>query len=535
MGNLRIPLITGRPGPSGPTLTAEGFGAAQARGLGSLGQGISTGVQATVKGLSEIVKVDQQIEDAKQDQILWEKTARGQAAIDEARFGAEDAVPSQASLEGKAQTKIKDPKTLIQEYQSLSAKSIAKIGEGLTGLRREAFESRMRIATQDGLLKVRQVERARNIDEGRAAFERQEETLLSLAADPNADINSIIEQKKQAVQSAKDSGLWGAHEMELNRQGFEKDARRVHEAAQFNAQVDATVEGMMSLNLQKNDRVGAVRATVPDGKLQDEIVRRVKLESDEEQGRIVQGQKDQAEASWRAVREGGGEASILPGITEKQRRMMDTFIKRRAEEAAKGAVFVIATDPVTYNDLLNKARTDPAAFQAINMLDFRMRLKDKDFAFFDKLQGTMATDPSGGDEGQAIFGISELTNTMMNQSKIENDDTRNDLRLQVIQDAQFAQERKGSPLTFREEELIVSKRVGSVNMVDEGWFFFDERKMLRDLTVKDRAQILKEPDARLIEQAREGLKRNGIENPTVEQVDVAIDSWLTIQGVPVAE
>lgn len=538
MPNIR--LITAKPGPSGPTLTAEGFGAPAARGLQTLGQGIGEAASQ----LNQIAQAEKRIKDAKDEQLLRERIAQAQVALDEARFQAEEEVPSDADRPGQKFTQIvagKTPKTLQTSFEDIADSKLSDLRADLQGESLDRFEAATGIFRDQSVLRIRGVQRARDIDSGRAAFVRTEETLMSLASDPNTDLSSVLSQHAGAADAAVDTGLYKKAPMALVKKTFRQNAQNVHDNARFLIQTQAATDELMGLAIPEKDRIKLARQLY-DGKFEEKVVKDIKLQSDEETASLVAAEKEATNASWTDLRNGSGKEAIRPGVSGKSQIAMDSFITKRAKEAAKGGVLTFTTDPDVFSKILALAGdTTPegvAAWNAFNLLDPEVftNLSRMDSTLFDKLQQRSRNGQDAGPDGQAMLAISEVLNGLMDESGVEDEKQRKALRLQVIQDAQFFQEENGRKPNFREQELIASKRIGSVNIVDAGFLFFDKRVALNDLTADQRQLILDDPDVQLLQKATEEFKRrNNNQEPTVAQVTDIIDNWLTIQGVPGGE
>lgn len=534
MPNIR--LITARPGSSGPRLTAEGFGAPVARGLGTLGAGLG---EASSQ-LAQMAAAERQIKEAKDEQLLRERIARAQVALDESRFQAEEKVPSDAETEGFPQLKGGESQSLRQAFETLADGRISELQTGLEGERLNRFKAATDIARDQSLLRVSAVQRRRDIDGGRASFARLEDNLMSLASDPDSDLESILFQHGSAADQAITDGLYNQEPMELTKQSFRNNASKVHQEANFLREVQASVDELMGLPISEADRLRVARAR-HEGRTEEEVVKEIKLQSDEEQGFAIAAEKKATNDSWKALRNGKGKEAILPGVSGKSQIAMDAFIVKRAKEAAKGGVLTFTTKADVYEEVLalagDQTEDGVSAFNAFNLLDprIRMNLADKDWNLFDKLQQRSRNGLDAGPEGRALFGDSVAAEDLMTKSGISNADDRKAAKREMQLQAEFEAEEKGSKLTPGERDAAMVRGAGRIELIDRHFFVFNETKRYRDLTAEDREFILDDPgDAvpDLVKRFRNDFERRGVPNPSPLQLEIAIDDWLTSLGVP---
>lgn len=533
MPNIR--LITARPGPSGPRLTAEGFGAPAARGLGELGRGLG---EASSQ-LAQMAAAERQIKDAKDEQLLRERIARAQVALDESRFQAEEKVPSDADTEGFPQLKGGEGQSLRQAFETLADGRLSELQTGLEGERLDRFKAATDIARDQSLFRISAVQRRRDIDGGRASFARLEDNLMSLAADPDSDLESILFQHSDAANQAIAGGLYNQEPMEKTKQSFRQNASKVHQEANFLREVQASVDELMGLPISEADRLRVARAR-HEGRTEEEVVKEIKLQSDEEQGFAIAAEKKATNDSWTAIRNGKGKAAILPGVSGKSQIAMDAFITKRAKEVAKGGQLVFTTDDALDERILEMAGdTSPegvSKWNAFNLLEPEVfqNLSTTRFNFWDKLQQRSRNGLDAGPEGRAAFGDALAADSILVESKIKDRDDRVRAKRKMQLQAQYEEDLKGSKLTPKEREAAFARASLHVPISIPWWP--DDFKAIEDLTAEDRQLILDDPLPPIVEQVKFLVKLRGVDPDklSAEQMNIAISDWLDGMKVPSA-
>ncbi len=373
MPNIR--LITGKPGPSGPTLTAEGFGAPAARGLQTLGQGLGEAASQ----LNQSAQAEKRIKDAKEEQLLRERIAQAQVALDEARFQAEEEVPSDADRPGQKFTQIvagKTPKTLQTRFEEIADSKLSDLRADLQGESLERFEAATGIFRDQSVLRIRGVQRARDIDSGRAAFVRTEETLMSLASDPNTDLSSVLSQHAGAADSAVDTGLYKKESMALVKKTFREGAKKVHEQAQFLIQVQAATDELMDLPISASQKLKIARQEF-SGEMEKEVVAAIEHRSAQEarfETEALAGRFDIA-----------AEQLEFDGATPTEVGV-DTFpaaesraLKAVHKAAVEDGQLETVTLPSLWERLWDMRANDPEAFSNLNLSQHRPDLANDDY------------------------------------------------------------------------------------------------------------------------------------------------------------
>lgn len=288
---------------------------------------------------------------------------------------------------------------------------------------------------------------------------------------------------------------------------------KVIEAGDFEARTQGFADDLWSRF--KGD-VGAAMTEARkslSGKDEDAVVQRLKTFDAERVALRERGQKDAADAAWRAYASGGigrVPASVMAAMDGRDLEALRRAAKADAEAAQQQRE--VKTDPAIYYALSMGAAQEPGAFSKEDLRRYFDRLSPADRKHFMDLQ---AKTVKGDGEAKDIASATQQKDAVIKALDLKGKKAGSFLQ---AADAEMfsAQQRKGSPLTQPERQQILDRLV--LKGSDGSWFSssmaFEARAKGKDW----KPEWTDDQTAR----ATAALQRKGIASPTPQQIDATL-------------
>ena len=285
------------------------------------------------------------------------------------------------------------------------------------------------------------------------------------------------------------------------------------------------------------DRLELARA-IEDPDVRDEAVRRVRDRTNEQTAARVEVERVAVEASWEGVLAGKGEESIHEDVPAATRRQILQFIGDRAETAAKGKAFKDKTDPMEWDRLTQMRINEPDKFSQLDLWSSRPKLARAEFNEFIATQKALRT---GTDEEKRALepGDTKFANDSMRIAGITDPETLARGRFAFERAARELRNTENRDLTLTEREDLF-KRILKTELDVPGFagftfLAFGEKKNVAELTADDVQALIENPSDELSALGIKGLKKQGVLEPNVEQLQAAIAGILKRLGAPDVE
>ena len=403
----KIPLRTAQTTPdstrrSSPQPNARAFGGDQS-GTATLARAFSsfTDVARALDHRSKErraqAEADAKIEAAKLDQDLAERISLGRLELRRAAFDAESEVLSDAEIEpGSDEDRALVRPTLVAAFNTKRESAIGAIRSGLDDERGARFDAAMEIYGGEAELKIRQVQRTRDVDAARASLERSEANYLMLADDPLADIDQLVSDYRENVELAVSRGAWTKEQGESIFATTEKAMRATNAGAAMKASVQAETDAIMAMeNLTPSEKLKMAR-DLADPELRSRVVASVEKRNREVakfDRAALQDRYDQAEHDLLF-----GNATLadvdIDTFPPKQQTALKTLMLGKPKPVGTGPgkadrIPGSYSDEETFVSLWEMARDDPKSFMDEDLVDHRLKLKRADYNELVKTQKKM--------------------------------------------------------------------------------------------------------------------------------------------------
>jgi len=288
---------------------------------------------------------------------------------------------------------------------------------------------------------------------------------------------------------------------------------KVLEAGDFEARTQGLADGLWSRF--KGD-VGAAMTEARKslgGKDEDAVVQRLKTFDAERVALRERGQKDAADAAWRAYASGGigrVPASVMAAMDGRDLEALRRAAKADAEAAQQQRE--VKTDPNIYYALTIGQAQEPGAFAKEDLRRYFDRLSPADRKHFMDLQ---AKTSKGDGEAKDIATATQQKDAMVKALELKGE--KAGLFMQAADAEMFAaQQRKGSPLNQPERQQVLDRM--ALKGSDGSWFggsrLFEARAKGKDW----KPEWSDDQTAK----AMAALKRKGIASPTPQQIDATL-------------
>ncbi|MCA9506011.1 MAG: hypothetical protein KC616_23175 [Myxococcales bacterium] len=438
-----------------------------------------------------------------------------------------------------------DYRSMGQSFEEGARQIVEQVQKAypLEGAHRQDLELRaFQLANQHGL-SVRATARSRVIDAARGRLVETEDRLLS-AIETERD-----PQRRQFlrdlfldnVDQLQDANLLTAEDAAKRKLSFSDRADEVVKTGLFEQRAATLTADLMGGTnddgspFTKSQRVEAARR-IGDSELAEEVVRRVKLQSDEQLAAQTAIARESTETAWDGLIGGRQLHEVMaPEIPAPDRKLLRTYEERRARAAADGGAYVIETDRGLYMSLARMRDSDRTEFAKVNLPQYRLRLSPADY---DRLRGWQGAARKTGKEfeiqSSPLSGAQSRARYLIEKAEIPED--QHDEVFYRIEDAAIrATADAERNLTLPEIDSIVTEQLEAVTVPDAGWFWFDGEKRLVELTAEDRVAILRDPPDDWRDRARRSLQAAGIARPTGADLLEYMADLMDAAGVPRGE
>ena len=332
-------------------------------------------------------------------------------------------------------------------------------------------------------------------------------------------VEQLSPMHASVVASSVDGGRldYARRYMEQVRAELTPQARqqlgKVLEAGDFEARTQGLADDLWSRF--KGD-VGAAMTEARkslSGKDEDAVVQRLKTFDAERVALRERGQKDAADAAWRAYASGGigrVPASVMAAMDGRDLEALRRAAKADAEAAQQQRE--VKTDPNIYYALTIGQAQEPGAFAKEDLRRYFDRLSPADRKHFMDLQ---AKTSKGDGEAKDIATATQQKDAMVKALELKGE--KAGLFMQAADAEMFAaQQRKGSPLNQPERQQVLDRM--ALKGSDGSWFggsrLFEARAKGKDW----KPEWSDDQTAK----AMAALKRKGIASPTPQQIDATL-------------
>lgn len=351
----RIPQYIGKPGPTSPTPTADAFGLPQARGTAALAGGIGELENAIEGGLL----LHERTKRVKENSNARVASAKAKQAAEEAIAEATGAVTPEGdkSITERGQSS----ETLEQAFDRSFDGRIEDIVAPITGENRRLLDEEISLQKQAAYLKLRGIQRSRDIDEAKAGLEEEESIYLSAAEAPDANVDILIARYRRSVDALREDNAISAVQRVQLIEKFSNEARSRNEKANFVGAALGAADALMDLFDNEEDRLKAIRrrGAITDPRMREAVEAEVKSRSAEERRFGKLEYDDRVDLAMESLENEG--TSLLDvdvdSFNAHERRAMKSFVARRDA----------GTDPSSpdnkrWLELLMMAEHDPDKF-----------------------------------------------------------------------------------------------------------------------------------------------------------------------------
>jgi len=258
------------------------------------------------------------------------------------------------------------------------------------------------------------------------------------------------------------------------------------------------------------------------GKDEDQVVQRLKIFDSEKTTIIARAQGEAKDKAWRVYAETGNfskiPATILAGMDGADLASLQRTAKADLEARTKGTE--VKTDPNTYYQLTQEAMRnpdfkDPAKFDLRKFFD---RLSPGDRNHFINLQRTIGTK---NEAPEAVTTQQQISATIK-QLGLKNE-TAGVFTAEANKALFAAQTQKGGKLDQAERQRVIDGLVLQGEVLTGAWYRPDPNMYRFEARARGEEGKFKPEftDAQR-SKAREALIRNGVSNPTKQQIDATL-------------
>lgn len=335
-------------------------------------------------------------------------------------------------------------------------------------------------------------------------------------------VEQLSPMHASVVASSVDGGRldYARRYMEQVRAELTPQARqqlgKVLEAGDFEARTQGLADGLWSRF--KGD-VGAAMTEARKslgGKDEDAVVQRLKTFDAERVALRERGQKDAADAAWRAYASGGigrVPASVMAAMDGRDLEALRRAAKADAEAAQQQRE--VKTDPNIYYALTIGQAQEPGAFAKEDLRRYFDRLSPADRKHFMDLQ---AKTSKGDGEAKDIATATQQKDAMVKSLELNGE--KAGLFMQAADAEMFAaQQRKGSPLNQPERQQVLDRMALQGQTPGAMWGTNSAR--LFEARAKGKDWKPEWSDDQMAK-AMAALKRKGIASPTPQQIDATL-------------
>lgn len=293
------------------------------------------------------------------------------------------------------------------------------------------------------------------------------------------------------------------------------------DAGDFEARTQVSAETIY--NKHKGDTAAAlaeVRATL-SGKDEDAVVQRIKVLDSERVALRERVQKDAADQGWSIYAKTG---RMPPPSIQAAMDGKDLVALRRTAQAdaeARAAKTEVKTDPNVYYALTIAAAQDPGNFKQEDLRRYFDKLSPSDRKHFIDLQAR-ASKP---DEADDISTLEQQKRQIIDQLKLDKDKAGL-FSMEADKALRAAQATKGSKLTDVERQKVLDRLVLSGETPGKVWGTNTVRAF--EASAQGR-QFTPTFDDNQKRKATAALQRQGIKNPTPQQVEAVLRATYSTQ------
>lgn len=265
-----------------------------------------------------------------------------------------------------------------------------------------------------------------------------------------------------------------------------------------------------------------VRATM-SGKDEDAVVTRIKQFDAERVALRERTQKDAADRAWNIYAQTGGLGKIPPSVLTAMDGKDLVALRRtaRADAEARAAKSEVKTDPNVYYALTVAAAQDPANFKQEDLRRYFDKLSPSDRKHFIDLQAR-ASKP---DEADDISTLEQQKRQIIDQLKLDKDKAGM-FSMEADKALRAAQATKGSKLTDVERQKVLDRLVLQGETPGEVWGTNTVRAYEASAQGRSFTPTFDDNQKR---KATAALQRQGIKNPTPQQVEAVLRATYSTQ------
>ncbi len=519
-----------------------------AQGLGNLGQ--------------SVLQIQQQ-EQAKADQVRV-NDAMNQAI--EARLNLTYGPQGYAQLKGKDALERPDGVSLPDEYHQQLKTKLDEIGAGLGNEnQKRAFglqSSQMAVqfkgdttrytfgqfdeyqkSVQDGTIKIAQQQMGLSWGDPEAVNQSKEAIKASVyqlgkqqgwsGAQVEAITNAQLSVGHATViaEAANAGNLKYANEYFAQNKGEMLAEARLHaeKTLELGGLEERTQEAAGKLYAEsKGDIAGALAAARQQykGKEEDAIVHRIKTLDGERVALRERAQADAADSAWRVYASTGSLSRIPPSTLAAMDGKALEGLRRTARADADAALAKqeVKTDPNVYY-FLSRASVENPNFGGEDLRLYFDRLSPADRKHFVDLQSKM----SKPTESPQVVGVAAQKEAVIKSLSLKGEQAG--IFMQQADKALFAAEQeKGKKLDQTERQKVLDRLVLQGEVLSGHWYQNDPNmRLFEAIASGQQAQFKAEFSDADRRRATAALQRQGVKNPTKQQIDKVLQEAYRVQ------
>lgn len=469
-------------------------------------------------------------------------------------------------LKGNAALSRPDGKPLDEEYTEKYQQQIAEIGKGLgndaqrlifqqkTGELAQQFRGSLtqhvakefgdyQVGVQDGTIKTNTLQMAASWGDPVALA--QSSAAIKAAVAEKGRLQGLSGQQIEAnmvaalspgnmavIQGAADAGMtdFAREYLKQNELALSPEARlqakKILDAGDFETRTQDTADTIYAKFKGDTSAALAHARKTLTGKDEDAVVTRIKTLDAERVTLRERAQRDAADTAWRIYTDTGGLGKIPPSILAAMDGKDLQSLRRsaRADAEAAQAGVDVKTDPQVYYALSIAAATDPN-FKGEDLRGYFDKLSPSDRKHFIDTQAKMQR-PGEADQ---VASSQQQINAVIKALDLRNEDAG--LFQMEANKVLFAeQQRKGKPLDDAERQRVLDKLVIKGEVIRGKWYLNDPNMRLFEARARGRTdQFTPIWNNDQKNKATSALQRQGIKNPTQQQVEAVLRATYDMQ------
>lgn len=496
-----IPLRTAQSDPtsprdSSPGISPDAFGYSKGQALARAGsqftQDFTEAVSNVAGFVASEIKEDQKIKAAKDDALLRESKNLTVVKLKGAAQDALTAVPSDADLGPGEPAK----KTLEEDFGERALKIGEELRKTVPPHLMDQFNAHFDLEMEKAKIKIRQVQRNRDIDASRASLERSEGLYLERAADPSEDPEALLKQWHDDVNASVASGAYRQEQGEELKRKTGADIQKVHRKAVFKEAVDVSTEYFTGLDLPGHMRIELTK-DLPDG-IREEVQKRVRAFNKNEEFDRQQIEEEQFDAAALDIEFNGKspEDVGVENFSPKYQRELRQLHRRVASPKTGGSRGPTDEQVQAGEEAWKMRDENPEEFKRFNfrkhVLDYPPRVYRELVAEQKELRDGKSADDPPKPKARKMAAAKELIRAAYPKDTAKQGWAM--YRLQELADNRYPDPEK--VLTPKEERELAAEAIRPLMTTDRGLFFrWGGPKRPIDLTPEMAVQIVQRPAA----------------------------------------